>query len=575
LAITDCELLSKALGPLPIINDVLSRLRLLEFVEMRVPHDDQRRKLAPASTLGVLLRNILVAREPLYGLSEWAVRFDEQSLGLPPRGGDLINDDRAGRCLDLLFQADRGALLTDIMVHAVRTFDLDLSELHNDSTTVSLSGQYPHADGSPYKGRPTLRIAFGHNKDHRPDLKQLLFILTTAGDGAVPVWCSAEHGNTSDDHTHVNTWNTLCRLVGGVDFLYVADSKLCTMDNMLHIARNGGRFVTVLPRTRREDTWFRNWVQTNNPKWVELLRKKNSRRKSGPDEVFRGFESPLPSVEGFRIAWIWSSQKFELDRTIRENSIERAVQELEHLRARIGSPKSQLKTRQKIENAAAEILTRCNAKRWIATKVSTTETQRFSQARPGRPSTNTQYVRKTKMAFQLSWVAVDEALQYDSRLDGLFPLIFNDKKLELSDALLAYKRQPFLEKRHEQMKTAFEVMPVNLKTPRRIEALLFVYFLALLVESLIEREMRLAMKAAEIESIPLYPESRPCKAPTANRIFEVFSDVRRHRLLGPNGEVHKCFHDKLTDIQSTLLQLLGLAPESYFSGGVGARLGNK
>jgi transposase len=563
------------LGPLPIINSVLGRLRLLEFLEKRVPHDDQRRKLAPAVALGVLLRNILVAREPLYGLSEWAVRFDEQSLGLPPGGVGHLNDDRVGRCLDLLFQANRGALLTDIMVHAVRTFNVDLSELHNDSTTVSLSGQYPHADGRPYKGRPTLRITFGHNKDHRADLKQLLWIMTTAGDSAVPVWCCAEHGNTSDDKTHVNTWSTLCRLVGGADFLYVADSKLCTMDNMQHIAKNNGRFVTVLPKTRREDTWFRDWLQTHDPKWVELLRRENSRRKSGPDEVFRGFESPLPSVEGFRIAWIWSSQKFEKDRIIRESSIERAVEELEHLRARIGSPKSQLTTRQKIESAATEILTRCNAKRWIAASVSATETHRFTQARPGRPGANTKFVRKTKMTFQLNWGAIDEALQYDSRLDGLFPLIFNDKELTPRDVLLAYKRQPFLEKRHEQMKTVFEVMPVNLKTPRRIEALLFVYFLVLLVESLIERETRLAMKAAAMESIPLYPESRPNKAPTANRIFEVFSDVRRHQLLGPNGEVHKCFYDKLTNLQSTLLHLLGLTPGSYFSGGEEARVGNR
>lgn len=56
---------------------------------------------------------------------------------------------------------------------------------------------------------PNHRITFGHNKDHRPDLKQLLRVLTTSADGTVPVWRSVDHGNTTDDRTHVDTWNFL------------------------------------------------------------------------------------------------------------------------------------------------------------------------------------------------------------------------------------------------------------------------------------------------------------------------------------------------------------------------------
>ena len=245
-------------------------------------------KLPPAAGLGVLLRNILVAREPLYGLSEWANRFDEGVLGLPPGCSQLLNDDRVGRCLDSLFLADRAAMLTDIVLHAVRVFGVDLSELHNDSTTVTFTGRYASARGMPVKGRPTHRITFGYNKDHRPDLKQLLWVLTTAGDGSVPVWCSADHGNTTDDGTHIQTWETLRRVVGTSDFLYVADSKLCTKENLQHIAHNHGRFLTVLPKTRKE---------------------------GGPDDVYRGFESPIRTVEGYRVMWIWSSQKCEQDRT--------------------------------------------------------------------------------------------------------------------------------------------------------------------------------------------------------------------------------------------------------------------
>ena len=62
------------------------------------------------------------------------------------------------------------------------------------------------------------------------------------------------------------------------------------------------------------------------------------------------------------------------------------------------------------------------------------------------------------------------------------------------ELLLAYKQQPMIEKRFAQLKTDFVVAPVYLKEVSRIQALLCVYFLVLLVESLLERELRRAME---------------------------------------------------------------------------------
>lgn len=564
---SDLELVSKVLGPLPIINRFLERLRLDRFLAQFVPLTDRRLKLPPAVGIGVVLRNVLVAREPLYGLSEWARRFDDTLLGLPTGGMDILNDDRVGRCLDYLFLADRAALMTAIVVHAVRIFDLDLRQLHNDSTTVTFTGQYVRATGKPHKGRPTHRITFGHNKDHRPDLKQLLYILTTTADGAVPVWCGIDHGNTTDDQTHIETWNILRRIVGRSDFLYVADSKLCTKENMAHIASDGGRFITVLPRSRREDGWFRDWLQTHSAQWVEVLRRRNQRRKDSPDDVYRGFESPLRTVEGYRVLWYWSSQKHEQDRESRQRRIQQAVEQLERLRVRMTSPRSRLKTCGKVRNAAATILQETQAERWVTIEVKAVEEHRFTQAKQGRPGKNTKYVRRSHQRPELHWQSNAAALQYDDRTDGIFPLVVNDEQLSLRDALVAYKHQPTLEKRHEQLKTVLEAMPVLLKSHTRIEAFLFVYFLALLVEALIEREIRRIMKAEHIRSLPLYPEGRPCKAPTADRVFRVFEDIRRHDLFGADHRARQRFLDPLTPLQRRLLRLLDMSPAAYFSAG--------
>ncbi len=120
--------------------------------------------------------------------------------------------------------ADRASLLTALVMHAIREFAIDLSEMHQDTTTVSFSGDYADQRPAEEADRPP-RITFGYNKDHRPDLKQLLYSITISADGAVPVHCKTYDGNTTDDSVHQETWTFLRQIIGHADFLYVADSK--------------------------------------------------------------------------------------------------------------------------------------------------------------------------------------------------------------------------------------------------------------------------------------------------------------------------------------------------------------
>jgi len=197
---------SATVGGLPMVNELLRRIRLKEFLRDALPKEDGRTKLSPAKALLVLLRNLLVSREPIYGLGEWAVRYAPDLLGLTEEEIKLLNDDRVGRALDKLFAADVASLVLRVAAHVVKEFGLRLDELHNDSTTVSFFGAYLNAAlENQVFGRPTLAITFGHNKDHRPDLKQLLFILTVTADGGVPLHFRAQSGNVTDDVTHRDT----------------------------------------------------------------------------------------------------------------------------------------------------------------------------------------------------------------------------------------------------------------------------------------------------------------------------------------------------------------------------------
>ena len=191
-------------------------MRFGDILEAYLPRTDPRAKLSITQGLTVLLKNILLSREPVYGLGEWARHYVPDLLGLSAKQVDSLNDDRVGRCLDSLFDSDKCSLMLAMVAHTIREFEVVLDELHNDSTTVTLFGRYDNAEeGARMRGKFTLVAARGHNKDHRPDLKQLLAILTLSADGGVPVHFKAADGNVTDDQTHRETWSLLSELRGG------------------------------------------------------------------------------------------------------------------------------------------------------------------------------------------------------------------------------------------------------------------------------------------------------------------------------------------------------------------------
>jgi transposase len=111
---------------------------------------------------------------------------------------------------------------------------------------------------------------------------------------------------------------------------------------------------------------------------------------------------------------------------------------------------------------------------------------------------HTAYRRVTRRRYDLEWTINQAAIDYDMKSDGMYPLLTNDRGLSPAAVLEAHKGQPTIEKRFEQIKTVHEIRPVLLKNPARIEALLTLYFLALLVQALIERELRQAMQREQI-----------------------------------------------------------------------------
>jgi len=559
------ELQTERLGPLPLINHFLDRLGLFSLLGHFVPIHDSRCRIPPAKALGVLLRSILTEREPIYRLGEVVSTFAPEGFGLNRGAATDLSDDSIGRALDRLFDADRGSLLTEIVLAAAGEFDLVLDELHNDSTTVKFTGQYTQATGRSMRGKRAPFITYGFSKDKRPDLKQLMFILTSTRDGGIPVQFRCEAGNQNDSRTHEESWEALCRVAGRTDFLYVADGKLCNREAMEYIDRRGGRLVTVLSRNRMEDREFRAWIQDNDPPWEKVWDRQNPRRKGGPRDRWYVWRYRLASGEGWPVIWVFSSLLRTHQYQSRWDRIARAEQELQDLAGYNLGPRPRKLAKHEVWKQITEILEHRQVKRYITVSLKSIAEHSYRQEGPGRPGPKTKYVRKTKRKWEITWQLDEDAIAYDHCSDGMYPLITNDRSLTARQVLEAHKRQPTIEKRFKQAKTVFEIAPVLLKNEGRIDALFFLYFIALLVQALIERELRTAMKREEIEELPLYPEERVTHRPTAEQILRLYSLTQRHYLYENDRKV-QVFEPELTDLQKQVLSLLGVPETAYCRG---------
>ncbi|MBE7524499.1 MAG: hypothetical protein HS109_19265 [Burkholderiales bacterium] len=202
----------------------------------------------------------------------------------------------------------------------------------------------------------------------------------------------------------------------------------------------------------------------------------------------------------------------------------------------------------------AEILEQYRVTRHLKVKRVVREEHSFKQVRRGRPGPDTAYRKITRRRFDIEWSIDAAAVAYDQKSDGMYPLLSNDRTLT-PPMLEAHKGQPTIEKRFEQVKTVHEIALIFLKNEGRIEALFTLYFLALLVQALIERELRGAMRHEVIAELPLYPEQRQCRRPTTEQVLRLFSLAQRHRLLR-DGQTVQTFDADLTDLQRQVLALL-------------------
>jgi len=399
----------------PIIQHTIERLKIPDIIRSYIS-SDQRCIVQTEQALSIVIHNYLTESLPLYEFKDWVRPLAAQAIGLSEPERDSIQDDRIGKALEQFYLGRHKDVFFRLALRAIKLFELDCSQVHQDTTSITFCGKYAGWSAQELLG-------FGHNKDHRPDLKQLVLGLTVTADGAVPLCHRIYDGNQTDDRLHPDNHKTLQKLLGRTDFIYVADSKLATEDNLSTICQWGGLFVSIMPRTWKEDEWFREKVRRGEIKWQHILSRTNPRKPDSQVDRYYKASGDHCTSQGYQLYWIRSTQKVEQDRETRARRLQAALQGLRALQTKLN--KYRLKNRDNIDAAIQKILKEHHCRDLIDVEIDECcefKPLRKKRGRPKKEEMNTELLQG-KTLYSISFGVCHDVIKREEKGDGIFPLI--------------------------------------------------------------------------------------------------------------------------------------------------------
>jgi transposase len=435
------------------------------------------------------------AVDPMSKLSaaEWAC----QDAAIP--GLARMDEDQAYRAMDLLVEADTAARVQEaVFFAAAHLLNLEVDLLFFDTTST-----YFERDSDD--GEDGFR-QFGHSKDHRGDLPQVVIGLAVTREGIpVRVWCWP--GNTNDMTVlrevkdDLRGWR-LGRVVTVVDRGFASD------DNLAYLTRAGGHWIAG--ERLRDGAADVAEVLARQGRYQQVrdnLRVKEVRVGSG--EAAR------------RFIICHNPEQADRDRTLREEHLARLEAELQRI--------AELRAKQAKATKAGRA-GRGNGRR--ARQAATEDHLKAECALRDHPTLG-RWLRQTPGGR----LAVDRAkLKTEARLDGKFLLSTSDPDLSAEDVALGYKNLLEAERAFRDLKTTLELRPVWHRLERRIRAHVLLCWLALLLVRVAERQT----------------------SSTWRRINTELGRLHQVTLAGPAGRVEQT--TTLTTAQREVFTATGITP---------------
>jgi len=153
----------------PVLGQIVSEIDVAGIINGIVDAGDSQAKIDVGTFVCLMIHNLLGdVNIRLYNMRGFS---EDKALPLlvpwkPDIDLDEINDDRAARALDAVWNAGPQKIFSAIANRVIHIHELDTSIIHGDTTSISFHGMFDDLDLNPFIPVITL----GHNKDHRPDL---------------------------------------------------------------------------------------------------------------------------------------------------------------------------------------------------------------------------------------------------------------------------------------------------------------------------------------------------------------------------------------------------------------------
>jgi hypothetical protein len=185
----------KRLDHLPLVGAMRRELAVKDTLDALIPAHD-RHVVSVGECVEALVLTILTGQHALSRVADTLAGYDLAVIVQRPIDTAHFHDNRLGRALDALWTAGVDRVYGAVITQAIRQYALGLTRLHTDATSLKVYGAYARDE---HEEGPV--VTYGYSRDHRPDLKQLLFGLTVTAEG-VPVWGHITDGNQSDSTEH-------------------------------------------------------------------------------------------------------------------------------------------------------------------------------------------------------------------------------------------------------------------------------------------------------------------------------------------------------------------------------------
>jgi transposase len=527
---------------LPLVLGVIRKLQVAALIDTFCPPHPAH-VLSCGRGVEALLLAILDGHHALYKVG---ARLEERgmiSLLQPGLTRASLHDYRLGQILDALFAAHLNRVFGAIALNALEVYALSTPWLHQDTTTITLYGAYEE-EARPGEGLVPPRPAYGHSKDGRDDLKQVLLSLGVSSEG-LPLRMGLRDGNTSDS-TETPIAIEACVALGldGVRGI-VADSKAyCKRTLGLCLEQRVG-LITLVPRTCAVRQEVEAWGQQHGA--LPLLLEKPGRTRQEPPRCWHGQSVvrrvPVEYADGrldmaeIRFLVVHSSQLAQQAATAyaaaQAKEAERVAEHIQRVEARwfacaadAEAAISDYEGRGQGRRGRKPRLWRYHALHYRVEAVSLPK-KRTRRGRPPKAETPEVAVRYRLVVSPEAVVLPEEAQGWTVLATTLRSEVCTDVEI-----LQAYQEQHItVEPGFRWIKNPAAISPVWLEKPERIAALAMLTVVGLLVYAVIQRQVRLYLRDHH-QQIP--GNKGPTATPTAAVVFALFTPVMLVQLVVEN-----------------------------------------